>query len=358
MSPASGPPPEAGGAVAWLRKNLFSGWLSGLATLAILALVVSGGIALLRWAVLEAIFRADAGACQVLDHAGACWGVIAEKYRLILFGRYPAAEQWRPAIATALLVAALGFSAFHRRVDLLLVALWGLAATAFFVLMAGGAAGLAPVRSDLWGGLPLTLLLSIGSVLAAFPLGVALAYGRCSSLPVLRAACTLYIELLRALPLVSVLFLAAFLVPLLTGEGRALDKLPRLLAAIALFSAAYLAEVVRGGLLAVPVGQRQAAAALGLRWWQIQRWIVLPQALRVATPSLVNSFIGALKETSLVTVVSMYELTGALSLALGGDPVWRPFFLEGYLFIGAIYWLFCFSLSRYSRRLEGAHPVS
>jgi general L-amino acid transport system permease protein len=180
-----------------------------------------------------------------------------------------------------------------------------------------------------------------------------LALGRRSRWPVARSVCATYIELVRGVPLISVLFMASFMLPLLLPPGLQLDVMLRVLVGITLFTAAYLAEVVRGGLQAVPAGQLLAARALGLGTWQVQRYIVLPQALRATVPALVNSFIGTFKDTSLVAIVSLYELTGGLMLALGGDPTWRPFYLEGYLFIGAVYWVFCFAMSRYSRWIEG-----
>jgi len=176
--------------------------------------------------------------------------------------------------------------------------------------------------------------------------------GRRSGWPVARTLSASYIELVRGVPLISVLFMASFLVPLLWPAGWQPDVLVRVLAGLSLFVAAYLAEIVRGGLQAVPRGQVDAAVALGFGRWPVQRDIVLPQALRMVVPALMNSVIGTLKDTSLVTVVGLFELTGALGLALGGDPVWRPFYLEGYLFLALVYWVICFGLSRYSAWLE------
>jgi general L-amino acid transport system permease protein len=218
--------------------------------------------------------------------------------------------------------------------------------------MRGGGFGLSLVETDRWGGLPLTILLAALSIVAAFPLAVAVALGRHSSLPVLRAGCTIYVELVRGVPLISVLFMASFMFPLLLPEGISVNVLVRVLAGITLFAAAYLAEVIRGGLQAVPRGQFEAAQALGLSWWQAQRGIVLPQALTIVVPALVSNFIAIFKDTSLVTIVSLYELTGALGLALNSDADWRPYKIEGYLFIAAIYFGFCFAMSRYSMRVE------
>jgi len=349
--PARPRPTPDGGAARWLRKNLFAGWGSTLATFIIAGLALYWLPLLLDWAVFKAVWRADHEACRALAHGGACWGVIAEKFRPILFGRYPYEEQWRPLLATLLLVGMLVASCRYAQRGRRLLLAWTLALALVFWLMGGGFA-LNAVETARWGGLPLTLLLSIGGMASAFPLAVLLALGRRSTLPAVRKLCAIYIELIRGIPLVSVLFLAAFLFPLFLPRGLSVDVLLRVLAGLSLFAAAYLAEVIRGGLQAIPKGQLEAAAALGLNYWQTQRRVVLPQALRATLPSLMNSFISTFKETSLVTVVSLYELTGALSLALSGDPNWRQFYLEGYLFIAAIYWCGCFALSRYSQRLE------
>jgi len=207
------------------------------------------------------------------------------------------------------------------------------------------------VETARWGGFPLTLLLSTVGIAAAFPLAILVALGRRSHLPGFRAICVLYVELIRGVPLISVLFMASALFPLLMPPGLTIDVLLRVLVGIILFSAAYLAEVVRAGLQAVPTAQLEAASALGLSYWQTQRKIMLPQALRMVVPALVNSFIGTFKDTSLVTIVSLYELTGSLRLALT-DPDWRAYFLEGYLFIALIYFVCCFAMSRYSLWIE------
>jgi general L-amino acid transport system permease protein len=218
--------------------------------------------------------------------------------------------------------------------------------------MKGDVAGLTPVDTDRWGGLPLTLLLSSVSLVVAFPLAILLALGRQSQLPAIRTLCVIFIEFVRGVPLISVLFMASFILPLLMPQGAKIDVLVRVLIGMTLFTAAYLAEVIRGGLQALPKGQMEAAHSLGLGYWQIQRKIVLPQALRLVVPAIVNTFIGAFKDTSLVTIVSLYDLTGAVQLALG-DADWRKFFIEGQLFVAAIYFIACFAMSRYSQWLEG-----
>jgi general L-amino acid transport system permease protein len=345
-------PIKTTGIAAWLRSNLFSDWRNSLATMLLLAGMGYLGMELLRWAVVHAQFAPDNAACRALQGAGACWGVIAEKYRIIIFGRYPFDAQWRPLAATMLMVLMLIASCTRPLWGRWLVPAWLIVLAVFFSLMGGGVFGLPRVATADWGGLPLTILLSTFGIAAAFPLAILIALGRQSGLPVIRSICAVYVELIRSVPLISVLFMASFLFPLFMPRGFTIDVLMRVLAGIALFAAAYLAEVVRAGLQAVPRGQVEAAITIGLNYWQTQRKIVLPQALRLVVPSIMNSFISTFKDTSLVVIVSLYELTGALSLALSGDPQWRRFYLEGYLFIAAIYWIFCFAMSRYSQWIE------
>ncbi|HVE89842.1 MAG TPA: amino acid ABC transporter permease [Burkholderiaceae bacterium] len=340
------------GILSWVRRNLIGGPGSTLATLTIVAALLYYVPPFIEWAVVNAVTRPDVAACRALDGAGACWGVIAEKYRLILFGRFPFAEQWRPLAATLLLVGMLLASCTRALWSRWLVLAWVMVFAVFFILMRGGVFGLSTVETDRWGGLPLTLLLSTIGIAAAFPIAVLVALGRRSRLPALRTICIVYVELIRGVPLISVLFMASFLFPLFMPQGITFNVLLRVLVGITLFAAAYLAEVVRGGLQAIPQGQYEAAASLGLSYWQTQRKIVLPQALRLVVPSIMNSFISTFKDTSLVTIVSLYELTGSVTLALSGDSNWRPFFIEAYLFIAVIYWVFCFAMSRYSDWVE------
>ena len=350
--PSRPPPRSAQGPVAWLQANLFDGWRNTLATLVVLAVLGYAVPPLLSWAVFNAVFAPDNAACRAVAEYGACWGVVAEKYRLILFGRYPFAEQWRPLVACLLLIGLLVASCYRGFWKPWLLAAWVVVLAVFFTLMFGGVLGLAAVETARWGGFPLTLLLSTISLVLAFPLAVAVALGRQSRMPGIRTLCVLYVELIRGVPLISVLFMASFMFPLFMPQGTNIDVLVRVLVGMTLFTAAYLAEVVRGGLQALPKGQVEAAQSLGLSPWQTTRKIVLPQALRLVVPSIMNTFIGAFKDTSLVTIVSLYDLTGALQLALG-DANWRKFFLEGQLFVAAIYFVFCFAMSRYSRWVEG-----
>ena len=344
-------PVRDSGAMLWLRQNLLASFGSALCSVLVVGALVWCVPRVLHWAVFSAVWRPDALACRA-EGAGACWGVVAEKYRFILFGRYPFEAQWRPLVATALIAALLVASCVRSLWRPALPWLWLAVFALVFALMHGGVWGLSRVETDRWGGLPLTIMLASLAILMAFPLGIVVALGRRSKLPTLRACCTVYVELIRGVPLISVLFMASFMLPLLMPEGLAVDVLVRVLAGITLFAAAYMAEVVRGGLQALPQGQIEAAQALGLSWWQMHRRVVLPQAITTVVPGLVNNFISIFKDTSLVTIVSLYELTGALNLALNSDADWRPHKIEAYLFIAAIYFGFCFALSRYSLWLE------
>ena len=344
-------PVKTEGLVAWIRHNLFGDWKTSLGTLVVGAALLTILPRLLSWALVNGVWVPNFDACHAAG-AGACWGVVVEKFRIIIFGRYPFEEQWRPLIATLLLLTLLVISCMRMFWKAWLGLAWVAVLAFFFVVMYGGVLGLSRVDTDRWGGLPLTLLLSSLSMAMAFPIALLIALGRRSKLPAIKSFCTIYVELIRGVPLISVLFMASFMFPLLMPQGFNIDVLVRVLAGITLFAAAYMAEVIRGGLQAVPKGQIEAAATLGLSYWQTQRKIVLPQALAMVVPGIMNNFISTFKDTSLVTIVSLYDLTGAMSLALNSDADWRPFKIEGYLFIALIYFGFCFSMSRYSLWIE------
>ena len=344
-------PVSTEGPIAWVRINLFGDFSTGLMTLIVLAGLLLVLPQFFSWALFRAAWLPDYDACRV-DGVGACWGVVAEKYRIILFGRYPYDDQWRPLLATSVMLAMLVGSCTRAFWKAWLLPAWLVVLAFFFAVMYGGFSGLEKVETDRWGGLPLTIMLSTLSMMMAFPIAMVVALGRRSSLPAIRTACTLYVELIRGVPLISVLFMASFMFPLFMPVGVTIDVLIRVIIGITLFAAAYMAEVIRGGLQAIPKGQIEAAATLGLSYWQTQYKIVLPQALAMVVPSIMNNFISLFKDTSLVTIVSLYELTGALGMALNSDANWRPFKIEGYLFIALIYFAFCFSMSRYSIWVE------
>ena len=335
-------------------SGLFAGPGASLVTLVLIGLLAWAGWRVLDWGVFHAVAAPDQAACKAAEH-GACWGFVAEKWRLILFGRYPFEQQWRPALATGVVVAMLVASAlpqlWTRRGARALMAGWTVAFALFFALMSGGVLGLERIGTDRWGGLPLTVILTLIGMAASAPIGIALALARRSSLGLLRSLAVAYIELVRGVPLITVLFVATFIFPLVLPAGMSLDPFWRVVIGLVLFQAAYMAETVRGGLQSVPRTQYEAATSLGLRGWQVQRNVILPQALVAVIPAFVNNLLSTFMDTSLVAVVSMYDLTGSLRLALG-DPKWRDFFIEGYLFVAAIYFAASFLMSRYSLWLE------
>ena len=260
----SRPPPTATkGVLAWIQRNFFDGWLNSLATIVTVLVLLWLVPPLFGWSVLHAVFAPDNAACRAAQEHGACWGVVAEKGRLILFGRYPFEEQWRPLAACAILIALLVASCLRPFWKPWLAPLWLIVLAVCYVLMRGGVLGLTPVETSRWGGFPLTLALSVVSLAVAFPLAILVALGRTSKLPAIRAVCVLYVELIRGVPLITVLFMASFMFPLFMPHGMTIDVLLRVLVGVTLFAAAYLAEVVRGGLQALPKGPGRGGAGAG-----------------------------------------------------------------------------------------------
>jgi general L-amino acid transport system permease protein len=335
--------------LGWARTNLFNTRWNTFLTLLCGALVLWIVPRVLDWALLSATWSGTADQCR--QGHGACWAVVELKHRMILFGTYPFDEQWRPLLATSLFLTMLVASAVRRCWRPWLGAAWAVCLVAMGVLMWGGVFGLGYVENDRWGGLPITLMLAIFAIVLAFPLSVLLALGRQSQLPAIRAVCVGFIELMRGVPLVSVLFMASVMFPLFLPEGVTIDKLLRALVGLTLFTAAYLAEAIRGGLQAIPRGQYEAADAMGLGYWHKTILIILPQALRLVIPPIVNQFISCFKDTSLVTIVGLFDLLTAAKVAMT-DPEWRPFFVEAYVFAGLIFWAICYSMSKYSQWLE------
>jgi general L-amino acid transport system permease protein len=350
--PARSAPIKTEGLVPWIRSNLFASVPSAIVSALLIGLLLWVVFAALRWGVFNAVATANADMCQAARGIGACWGIVNEKARFIVLGRYPQPEHWRPVIATLALIGLVVASCSTYFWKPWLAVLWAAVLAAFFTLMGGGVLGLSKVPTDQWGGLPLTIMLTVISMTLAFPIAVAVALGRRSDMPAIKSLCVVYVELVRGVPLISVLFMASFMLPLFMPAGKSPDVLIRVIIGITLFAAAYMAEIIRGGLQSLPKGQTEAAASLGRGYWQTQIKIVLPQALGTVVPSIMNNFISLFKDTSLVTIVSLYELTGALGLAVGSDPNWRPFKIEAYLFIAAIYFGCCFAMSRYSLWIE------
>jgi general L-amino acid transport system permease protein len=329
-------------------KMLLGDFVSAVLTLTTLTLIIISVPKLVDWAVLSGVWSGDGQACR---DGGACWSFLRAKFRQILFGIYPPGEHWRPALTIAILLGMTAYSLAPSNWRISTVVAWLGTIGASFVLMGGGILWLTPVPTASWGGLPVTLLLTILSLGMGFPLALLLALGRRSELKGISVVCVGIIEIVRGLPLISLLFIASILLPIMLPEGWSIDKLLRALAALTVFSAAYLAEVVRGGLQGVPSGQGEAARALGLSWWQMTRLIVLPQALRKVVPPLTNTIIVMVKNTSLVLIVGIFDLLSSGRAAVA-DPAWPAPYVETYLFVALIYFIICFSISRYSRWIE------
>jgi general L-amino acid transport system permease protein len=347
-------PLSQAGPVAWLRANLFSSWISTAVTLVLAYLIIRWAVGFVEWGIVNAIWSVpnnQTQACRDLKGAGACWAVITEKHRFMLFGTYPYEEHWRPFLVCLLFIGLFIVSAMRRFWRWELAIIWAVVLTVIGILMWGGIFGMPYVPQERWGGLPITLILATFGLAFAFPLAILVALGRRSSLPAIKVICVVYVELIRGVPLISLLFMASVMFPLFLPEGMNIDKLLRAQIAIILFAAAYLAEVVRAGLQALPKGQYEAAEALGLSYWQKTGLIILPQALRLVIPPLVNTFIGFFKDTSLVLIIGIFDLLTAGKTAII-EPAWQGFGVEVYVTIGAIYFVFCFAMSKYSQTLE------
>jgi general L-amino acid transport system permease protein len=336
----------------WLRGRLFFSWSSSVATLIILYLAWNMVPPLIDWALVRAVWSPqNARLCREAIGHGACWAFVADKYRFILFGTFPADQHWRPALAITILLVLYLLSALRNMRRSRLAYLWLAGLAAIGALMWGGLFGLSYVENERWGGLTLTLLLATFGLAFAFPLSILLALGRRSAMPVVRWLSIAYIELIRGVPLISVLFMASVMLPLFLPPGVSIDKLLRAQLAMIFFAAAYLAEVVRGGLQAIPRQQEEAAQALGLSYWQRTSYVILPQALRIAIPPLVNTFIGFFKDTSLVVIIGLFDFLTTIKVALT-EPAWTGFGVEAYLFAALGYFVFCYPMSRYSQIIE------
>ena len=320
-----------------------------IATLLVLWLLWKTLPPFIDWAFLDAVWRPDSKACREAE--GACWGFIAEKHRFILFGTYPYEQHWRPGARHRDPHRPVGVLGLPRLLEVVAGRRLGGGFGGDWHSDVGGVFGLRYVENERWGGLILTLLLTTFGIAFAFPLGILLALGRRSDMPVIRALCVGYIELIRGVPLISVLFMASVMLPLFLPSGVTIDKLLRAQIAIILFAAAYLAEVIRGGLQAIPQGQYDAAHALALPFWRRTWLIILPQALRIAVPALVNNFIALFKDTSLVLIIGLFDLLSTVKISLN-EPAWTGFGVEAYLIASLVYFVFCAAMSTYSKSFE------
>ena len=358
-APLLPPPANSAGLRGWLRQNLFSSIGNSVLTIFMAALLAAVAWTVIDWALLRAVWTGmDREACAV-EGAGACWPFAWAKFPQWLFGFYPIGERWRPVltflIGAAALVPMLMPSAPHKFWNaLFLIVAYPVLA---LVLLRGGVFGLVPVETSNWGGLLVTLVVSITGIAVSLPLGIVLALGRQSRMPVVRTLSIAFIELWRGVPLITVLFMSSVMLPLFFPDGTVLDKLLRALIGISLFAAAYMAEVVRGGLQAIPKGQYEGAMALGLGWWPTMRLIILPQALKISIPNIVGNFIGLFKDTTLVLIIGIYDFLGIISTSTQ-DAKWASpeTANTGYFVAAIVFWAFCFGMSRYAmfteRRLD------
>ncbi len=348
---------SANSAFNWVRANLFSSWSNTLLTL--LGLWVSYFViwSALEWAVFTAVFTGEDGAACRVPGAGACWPFVVAKFKVFMYGRYPVAELWRVNLTYILAIAGLVPLMWPGVKGKLWIAVYCFVVfpiLAYFLLTGAEWLGLRNVPTSRWGGLLVTLVVACVGIAASFPIGVILALARRSDLPLIKWSAIFFIEFVRGVPLVTVLFFASVMLPLFLPENVTFDKLLRALIGVALFSAAYLAEVVRGGLQAIPRGQFEAADALGLNYFQKMGLIVLPQALKLVIPGIVNSFIALFKDTSLVLIIGLFDLLGIVQQAVSSDAKWfsPQTAATGYVFAAFVFWIFCFGMSRYSAWLE------
>jgi general L-amino acid transport system permease protein len=329
-------------------RTLFGDLASSVITVVIVAIAILALPRLLSWAVVNGVWTGGGDACR---DAGACWAYLREKTPFILFGIYPPEEQWRPVVLILIFIGLTLWTMPTAHWTRLTLFSWIAGILLSLLLMGGGLFGLETVPTSAWGGLPITILLTVLSLAIGFPLGTALALGRQSRLPVIRLLSIGFIEVIRGLPVVSLLFIASILLPIMLPDGMTIDNLFRALVALTFSSAAYLAEVLRGGLQGLHRGQEEAARALGLGWFTTMRLVILPQAIRKVIPPLTNTAVVIVKNTSLVLVVGLFDLLSAGRAALV-DPDWPAPYVETYMFVALIYFVICFGISRYSLSLE------
>jgi len=345
------PPPSMVGVVGWLRNNLFSSTTNTILTIFALYLVYILVPPVISWVFINSDWIGeDRSAC---DSGGACWVFINARLGQFVYGFYPDAERWRIDVTFLLLVVLIVpmlMERFKYKSWLGAIILFVFPVISFY-LLAGGSFGLKAVETSQWGGLSLTLIIAIVGIVGSFPIGLLLALGRRSKMPAVSAFCTGFIELWRGVPLITVLFMSSVMFPLFLPEGVNFDKLIRALVGVTLFSAAYMAETVRGGLQAIPKGQYEGAAALGLSYWKSMIFIILPQALKHVIPGIVGNFIALFKDTTLVLIIGLFDFLGIVQAA-STDPKWLGFSIEGYVFCAFVYWVFCFGMSRYSQSIE------
>lgn len=371
MALAQSAPASERGLGAWIRKNLIASTGDTILTIIGIVLVAMILPQLISWAFINAQWTGTdrtfcatvaQGGIQPDGWSGACWAFVNAKFGQFMFGRYPIDERWRPILVAILFVALLVPLLIPKvpRKGLNAILFFGALPIVAFILLVGGVFGLPHVETPLWGGLLVTLTLSFVGIAVSLPIGIVLALGRRSKMPIIKMLCVIFIETVRGIPLITVLFMASVMLPLFLPAGVTFDKFLRALIGVSLFAAAYMAEVVRGGLQAIPKGQYEGADSLGLGYWQKMGLIVLPQALKLVIPGIVNTFIGMFKDTSLVSIISMFDLLGVVKQNFS-DANWATpqTARSGLVFAAFVFWMFCFGMSRYSmfteRRLDTSY---
>ncbi len=350
MIPGRPAPMTTTGLIGWLRANLFSSWLNTLLTLAALLVLVRIVPPLFAWALLDADFAGISGEDCTGD--GACWAWLDQRITQFLYGFYPADAYWRVNVALVLLVPAVAYLLF----DTLPYARYGrwfsFAYPVIAAVLLVGGFGLSSIPTDKFGGFMLNLVAGLAGIVLSLPIGILLALGRRSRLPAVRIGSTAFIEVVRGVPLITLLFVAVVILQLFLPPGVSLSQLIRVMIMISAFASAYMAEVIRGGLQAIPRGQFEAAQSVGLSYWKMMRLIVLPQALKIAIPGIVNTFIGLFKDTTLVVTIGMFDILGQARL-LQTNPEWiGSVDYETFLIASLFFFVICFSMSRYSINLE------
>ena len=337
------------GIIGWLKENLFSSKINSLLTVAALIFLWKTIPPLISWAIIDATWTFSSHPCPT-EKTGACWTFIFVKFRVLMLGLYPEQFLWRPILAFAIFVLVCALTIFRMIQTRFLITFWFFLPLPLFFLINGGM-GLETVDQSLWGGLMLSAGLAAIGIIMSIPIGILLALGRRSKLVVVKSLCIGMIESIRGVPLITILFMASVMLPIFLPQGMNINNLLRVQIGIILFSSAYIAEVVRGGLQAIPQGQIEAASSLGLKSWVVTYLVVLPQALRHVIPSLIGRCVALFKDTSLVIIVGLLDFLGMIK-ASAQDPEWLGYDVEAYVFCALIYWIICFSMSQYGKSIE------
>ena len=350
--PPSPPPPATTGPLGWLKDNLFSGVANSILTIAAIALIVYIVPGAIQWAFVDSVWNASSlKECRAINPHGACWAVIVERFDQFIYGFYPHELRWRPNLAFILLLVAVAFALFdnmpYRGYGLIYAAIYPV--IAYFLIWGG--LGLEAVESRQLGGFLLATIIGVAGIALSLPIGILLALGRRSGLLFIQTICIVFIEFIRGVPLITLLFVANSVLAYFFPPGSNLDLILRVVIMVTLFASAYMAEVIRGGLAALPQGQYEAADSLGLNYWKSMRLIILPQALKISIPNIVSSFIGLFKDTTLVVVIGLLDPIGLINTTRA-DSAWNGIIWEFYVFVGLFFFLVCFGMSRYSQYLE------